>query len=356
MGGGSVSFARIPVWVTSLLYMACYVPYIVITRLLATTRSPELGRPLTGLEILPASLILSGVLTYLFVWLAGWVDAAHSIKLGRLRLPVPTRWTALSGLGTAFVLFTVPLSYTFEGVSIQFMQLLMRGDVLLIAPLVDLVAGRKVRWTSWVALVLAAIGILAALGERRGFHMPPLAWATVALYTVGYFVRLFVMTRVSKTGAADSVKRYFVEEKIVGIPVAILALAALSWLSGGKQGSQLGWGFVGVWSSAQLGSIAMLSVLLFVVSIFSALILLDKRENSYCVPLERSASILAGVIGSAVLAAAFGQKPLTPGEIIGAVLLVAAIAVLTLSPRQRDVVDVAPHPTSAGPDASPPRP
>ena len=61
----------------------------------------------------------------------------------------------------------------------------------------------------------------------------------------------------------------------------------------GAQGDQLGWGFVRVWTSEQLAAIAALAVLLFLVSIFSIVILLDKRENSYCVPLERSASILA---------------------------------------------------------------
>ena len=46
------------------------------------------------------------------------------------RLPVPTRYTVLSGIGTALVLFTVPLSFTFTDVSIPFIQLLMRGDIL----------------------------------------------------------------------------------------------------------------------------------------------------------------------------------------------------------------------------------
>ena len=48
----------------------------------------------------------------------------------------------------ALVLFTVPLSFTFEGVSVPFIQLIMRGDILIIAPIVDLLFGRKVRWWS----------------------------------------------------------------------------------------------------------------------------------------------------------------------------------------------------------------
>ena len=327
------SLARIPLWLTSLLYIGSYVPYIMITRLLSTTKVAELQRPLTGLEILPASLILSGVLTYLFVWWSGWWRAAASVRVLGIRLPVPTRWTALSGMGTALILFTVPLSYTFAGVSIPFIQLVMRGDLLIIAPLVDLISRRKVRWYSWVALVLVRDRIFASVGERRGFHLPPLAWLTVALYTIGYFVRLSVMTKVAKTGEPGSVQKYFVEEKIVGIPLAVMALGVLSLFGLGAQGDQLGWGFVRVWTSAQLGSIAALALLLFIVSIFSIVILLDKRENSFCVPLERSASILAGVIAAGLLAAFYGHKPPTVVELVGALLLVAAIAVLSIGPR-----------------------
>jgi hypothetical protein len=337
-----MSFGKLPLWLTSVIYTACYVPYIVITRLLATTRDPELGRPLSGLEVLPASLMLSGVLTYLFVWLAGWWRAAHQVRLAGIPLPVPSKWTALSGIGTALILFTVPLSFTFEGVSIPFIQLVMRGDLLVIAPLVDLVSRRKVRWYSWGALLLVAIGLFIAVGERRGFHMPLLAWLTIILYTIGYFVRLAVMTRIAKTGTTESIQQYFVEEKIVGIPLAVLALAALSWLGLGRQGGQLGWGFTDVWTSSQFGSILALSVLLFIVSIFSIVILLDRRENSYCVPLERSASILAGVIGASILSIVFGQRAPTVAELVGAALLVAAIVILAVGPKLERASSAAP--------------
>ena len=77
----------------------------------------------------------------------------------------------------------------------------------------------------------------------------------------------------------------------------------------------------------------MLSVLLFVISVFSILILLDERENTFCVPLERSASILAGIAAAYVLAAMhLGTAPST-GELEGAGLLVAAIVLLSIAPR-----------------------
>ena len=125
-------------WIV-VLYFLSYLPNILLTKLATSRVHPELGRPLTGLETLPSTLIVNMLLTLLFIWLSGWHRDAHGMQFGGVRLPVPTRYTVLSGVGTALVLFTVPLSFTFTDVSIPFIQLLMRGDILLIAPLVDLI-------------------------------------------------------------------------------------------------------------------------------------------------------------------------------------------------------------------------
>jgi hypothetical protein len=166
-------------------------------------------------------------------------------------------------------------------------------------------------------------------------HLPPLAIVTVVLYTLGYFVRLAVMTKIGKSGDTSIVKGYFVEEKMVAIPVAVLVLALLSALGWGAQGNQLSFGFVGVWASNQLPPIFGLSLLLLLVSLFSILILLDPRENTFCVPIERSASILAGTAAAYILAGMSLGKPPTAAEACGAALLTAAIIVLSLGPRIR---------------------
>lgn len=314
-------------------YFAIYVPYAVLVRWLASVPYPPLGRPLTGLEILPATTILSGLFTLLYAWTSGWWRSAHRSRLLGICIVRPTRWTLLSGVGTAMLLFTVPLSFTFQGVSIPFMQLLMRGDVLVIAPLVDLLVGRRVHWYSWIALVLVAAGLILTIGARGGLHLPPLALVTVVLYTVGYFVRLAVMTKIGKTGDPNTTKGYFVEEKLVAIPVAVLTLGFLSASGLGAQGNQLSFGFVAVWTSNQLPTIFALSLLLLLISIFSILILMDARENTYCVPIERSASILAGTAAAYVLGEMSIGKPPTPAEVAGAALLIAAITILSLGPR-----------------------
>jgi len=324
--------SRMPLLGVVALYMLAYIPYMVITKQLASTPAAALGRPLSGLEILPASLMVSGLMTFVFIWLSGWGRAAHQRRVGGLSLPVPTRWTFLSGICTALVLFTVPMSLTFEGVSIPFIQLLMRGDVLLLAPLVDLAFRRKVGWYSWVALLLVAIGLFLTIRQRGGLHLPPLAIATIVLYTVGYFGRLAVMTRVSKTGDPDDVKRYFVEEKIVAVPLSVAFLALVPLLGLGTQGSALSWGFIEVWSTPQIVPILALAGLLFAVSVFAAIILLDPRENTFCVPMERSASIVAGIAASFILAAFWGLPTPTDAEVAGALLMIAAVVLLSVAP------------------------
>lgn len=326
---------RLPVSIEllTLFYFLSYVPNALVTKLVTSQPHDALGRPLTGLETLPASLIASAVATYIFVWLAGWHRQAHHIDVAGMRLPCPTWATFISGIGTALILFTVPLSFTFTNVSIPFIQVLMRGDILIIAPLVDLMFGRRVRWWSWVGLVLVAAALVLTIHERGGLNLPPLAIATVILYTIGYFVRLAVMNKVSKTGDQASIRRYFVEEKIVALPIAVLALAVLSASGIGQQSGELTWGFLKVWADPVIVSLIFIGGSLFVLSIFSIMILLDARENSYCVPFERSASLIAGVTVAYLLHWGWGMAQPTGAEMTGAALVIAAIVLLSLAPR-----------------------
>jgi hypothetical protein len=317
------------------LYVLAYLPNVMITRLVTGFADPVLGRPLTGLETLPASLLINLVLTYGFIWASGWHVHAHAVRLGRFRLPCPTRWTALSGLGTGLVLFTVPLSLTFQGVSVPFIQLVMRGDVLIIAPLVDLVFGRRVRWWSWAALAMVALALGITLQDRGGLHLPPLAILTVVLYTIGYFLRLAVMTRVGKNGDLAVLRAYFVEEKMIALPLSVAMLAAISASGLGGQAGELATGFITVWSLPAIWPLVAIGVTLTIISVLAIIILMAPAENAYCVPLERAASLVAGVGGSVLLAWVWGMKLPRGAELLGAGILIGAIALLSLAPRWR---------------------
>jgi len=327
------AFTRVPLELIVLAYFLSYLPNVILTRLVTSQPNAELGRAITGLETLPASLAISLVTTYLFIWLAGWHRDAHTVSLGPLRVPCPTRYTLLSGLGTALVLFTVPLSFTIENVSIPFMQLLMRGDILIIAPLVDLAFGRRVRWWSWAALAMVAAALAVTIGDRGGLNLPPIAIATIVLYTLGYFLRLAVMTKVSKNGDPASVRRYFVEEKIIALPLAIVALALLSLSGIDGHTSGLAWGFVKVWTQPEIVPIFFIGLTLTIISVFAIVILLNPSENSYCVPLERAASLVAGVGGAVLLAWIWGLRMPSEAELVGAAILVSSIVLLSVAPR-----------------------
>jgi hypothetical protein len=328
-----VNLRTLPLELTVLLYFLSYIPNVVMTRLVSSQPNAALGRPLTGLETLPSTLVMNLVLTGAFIWLSGWWRDAHQWRVGRRSLPVPTRWTLLSGIGTALILFTVPLSLTFTNVSIPFILLLMRGDILVIAPLVDLIFGRRVRWWSWAALVIVGIALTLVIHQRGGFHLPPLAIATVVLYTIGYFTRLAVMTHIGKRGDPELVRQYFVEEKLVALPMSIVALALLSLTGLGSQSGELLRGFTMVWTDPVFWPLLGIASTLTIISVFAAIILLNPNENSYCVPLERSSSLLAGFAAAYVLHWFWGLPRPTAMELVGAAMLFAAILLLTLAPR-----------------------
>ena len=77
--------------------------------------------------------------------------------------------------------------------------------------------------------------------------------------------------------------------------------------------------------------------------IFGGLILLDKRDNTFCVPVNRASSVLAGVISTLFLMAFANVdgKPyeLGAGQLVGAFLLICALSclsVLSLIKKIRD--------------------
>jgi hypothetical protein len=324
---------RIPVELLSVFYFVCWIPYIAMTRDLAIRPHGLMTRPLAGLSLLPVTIFFVGVFTYIFFSLVGWWKFAHQWQIFGIRLPRPTIWTAASGLAVALLLVTVPLSFTFPGVSIPFIQLLTRGDVLVIAPAVDWMNARRIRWFSWVALALVIAALLLTLRGRHGLHIPFLCGVTVFFYVLGYFVRLQVMSRLSKSKDQEALRRFYVEEQLVAYPLAVVLLAVLGWSGGYKPLLQIRWGFVDIWSQHVLGWLLMLSLFTMALGLFAAFILLDERENTFCVALERSASVLGGLVAAYVLAKISGMPMPTSSELMGALILVGALVVLTLGPH-----------------------
>jgi len=320
------------IWGFAFGYFASYVPYSALTK--AASSGSIGGEKVPGVELLPVSAMASLVGMFLFISAMRWWKYAHFVQVGPLRLPRPTRWTFLSGLCTSGIIATTTLAYTFDGISIVFMMLLLRGGVLILAPLIDTLSGRKVRWFSALGLGLSLAALLAAFLEQKdaGFGLTAVALADVAIYLLAYFIRLQFMSRLAKSDDADLRTRYFVEEQMIGTPALILFLVVCGFIDGGGFTSQVRDGFTSFFDRP--ASIVQAGVLIGLFSqgtgIFGGLVLLDKRENTYCVPVNRCSSILAGVVASYVVMYWLGGKGPSTHELVGAALIVCAILVLTI--------------------------
>ncbi len=76
---------------------------------------------------------------------------------------MPSRQMMIAGAFMAVIVATTILNYTFAGVSILFMILMMRAGTLILSPLVDSVRHRRIRAYSWVAVVLSLIAVAVAV-------------------------------------------------------------------------------------------------------------------------------------------------------------------------------------------------
>lgn len=318
------------IWALAFGYFACYVPYSAMTKAMSRGLLPGMERPIPGLELLPATVLASLVGMFLFLTWRGWWKYATQWKWRGWSLPRPTRWTFLSGLGSSTVIATTTLAYTIEGASIVFMMLLMRGGVLVIAPIVDLVSRRHVRWFSWVGLGLSLAALFTSFSGREGYALPLIAIVDVTLYLAAYFVRLRFMSRKAKSDDPHANIRYFVEEQMVATPALVLFLSVLAVIGAGETMLTIRAGFTSFFESGVVLEAIVVGLLSQGTGIFGGLILLDKRENTFCVPVNRSSSILAGVVASVALTLLLGQPFPRGAELIGAGLIVAAILFLTI--------------------------
>lgn len=317
---------RWAIWAAAFGYFACYAPYSALTKALSSGLT---GDPaLSGFEILPYSTLASLVGMVVFLVATGWWRAASRRAVLGLQVPVPSRWTFLSGLCTAAIIGSTTLSYAFTGTSIVFMMLLMRGGVLILAPIVDALSKRPVRWTSWVALGLSLLAVVISTARHGEVQVTALAAVDVAVYLGGYFIRLRVMSHLAKRSPEEN-RRYFVEEQMVATPAICLALGLVAVFGTGATAAQLKSGFA-LLDMGSLALVALVGLLSQGTGIFGALILLDARESSFCVPINRASSILAGVVATfALWRLAAGAAP-SGAELAGASLLLLAIALLAV--------------------------
>jgi hypothetical protein len=190
---------EVSIWWWAFGYWASYVPYGALTKALSEGALPGMEGRVDGFTLLPANALASLAATGLFLGATGWWRDASRARVGEVTWPAPSRLAALSGLCAATITVTTTLAYTFEGTSIVLMMLLMRGLVLALAPVIDLLTRRPVRARSWVALGLSFAALAVAFRARGSLAMSASALVCLALYAGAYFVRLQVMSRAAKS-------------------------------------------------------------------------------------------------------------------------------------------------------------
>lgn len=331
--GKAGAFARLGIFALCFGYFAAYVPYSMMTKMATKGLFAGMeGAKFTGIEIQPLAVFAGLVAMYIFIFIKGWWKYATQWNFLGLSLP-RTRWfTFISGIFTSTQIITTTLAYTFDGISIVFAMLLMRGGVLILAPVVDTVVKkrkRKIYWPSWVAAGLSFAALFTAFSSNSGTAMTTVCAVDIVVYLLGYFFRLFFMSSYAKSADTTEKIRYFAEEQLIAMPGLLLAclVIALGGIGAGREtvAGQMWWGFVGLPLTPYAIHVALLGIFSTGTGLFGTMIYLDKRENTFTVPANRSASVIAGVIATYLLAAFYGQRFPDVHELFGVVLILGAI-------------------------------
>ncbi|MFN0152163.1 MAG: hypothetical protein ACKVU1_15785 [bacterium] len=332
-GGRARTIGELAIWGFAFGYFASYVPYSALTK--ALSKGLLGGMKVSDFELLPVSVLASVIGMFTFISAMRWWKYAGRREIFGATLPCPNRWTLLSGVATAAVIATTTLAYTFQGISIVFAMLLMRGGLLIMAPVVDAIARRHVRWFSWMGFVLSLASLFVAFSNKGGYTLTLLATIDIAVYLFAYFIRLRFMSRLAKSQDPSANIRYFVEEQMIASPLLLLLLGAGALLDPGTMGTNLRTGFTAFWSSPVLLPMILVGIFSQGTGIFGGLILLQKQENTFCVPVNRCSSVLAGVCASFALTILLGQAAPSSRELLGAGFIITAILFLTIPTLMR---------------------
>jgi protein-tyrosine-phosphatase len=319
------------IWLLALGYFAFYILYSALTKALSLGLLPGMTGPVSGFRILPATAVATSVVLVAFVAMGGGWGGLRRRRVLGLTVPVVGARMLISGVATAVIIGTTTLNYTFVGISILFALLLMRGGVLILAPVVDTLLGRKVRPGSWIALGLSFAALTIAFAEVGGYRMTLVAGLNIAAYLLGYCVRIPNMTGIAKSPDRAINTRYFHEETLVAA-MALTGLPALCLLMGdGPILVELRAGFTTFFADPLVVPALIIGVLYACLYLFGTGIYLDRRENTYCIPLNRCSSLLSGVVASFALTWFLGWKPPSGSQVVGAGVILAALAFLMIS-------------------------
>ncbi|HEX5601831.1 MAG TPA: hypothetical protein VFX63_04740 [Pyrinomonadaceae bacterium] len=317
------------IWALGLGYYLSYTPYSGLTKALSTGLLDNAQGPVAGPVLLPISAIATVIGMFAFITAKGWWKYAGRREFFGVQVPFPRPLTFLSGVCLATIMGTTTLAFTFGGLSIVLVLVLLRGGTLVIAPIVDRIVGRRVRWFSWAAMFVSLTAVLTALSDASTYTLTIAAAIDVAAYLAAYFFKLQFMSRLAKSDEREATLRYFVEEQMVASPLLVITLVVLSLI--GATPVMLGFraGLTTFVTTPGAVFAALVGFSYAALCVCTTLIFLDRRENTFCVPMHCGSSMLSGFTASAILAYFFNLNAPTSGQGVGAFLLIVALGLLS---------------------------
>ncbi len=320
---------NLEIWALGLGFYIFYTPYSGLTKALSAGLLPGTNGPVKGTVLLPLSAIATVIGMLGFITVMGWWKYAGRREFFGVQIPFPRRLTFLSGVCMATIMGTTTLAFTFGGLSIVLVLVLLRGGTLVIAPIVDHIVGRRVRWFSWSAMLVSMAAVLVVLGDATNYTLTIAAAIDIAAYLIAYFFKLQFMSRLAKSEQRTATLRYFVEEQMVASPLLVLVLVVLAFAGMGDV--MLGFR-TGLTSFVMTtGAVFALFVGLFYAAlcICTTLIFLDRRENTFCMPMHCGSSMLSGFTASAFLAYYYNQSSPSMAQTVSAGFIAIALGFLS---------------------------
>ncbi|WP_394829472.1 hypothetical protein [Pendulispora albinea] len=323
---------RIGMFGLGLLYFLWYTPYSAVAKAMSGGLFGATHGPVGGFVLLPAAALGTLCAMPLTLTLLGWWKYARRRTFFGRRggsIPFPGRETAASAFWMAWIVGTTTLNFTFPGVSILLMLVLMRIETLIVSPAVDLARARAIPVHSWIAIGLSLLSAVVALSDVHNYQLTVTAVLSLLAYMVGYANRFLIMSRHAKGGQHALDRRYLVEEHMA-TPVFLVALLGLGALIGiGDASRALREGFTTFLFSPAAWPALLIGVLYEGLFVCTTLIFLDPREYSFCMPVHVCSSILAGVAASLGLNALYGMPPPSGAQLAATVCVVCAAFALS---------------------------
>jgi len=315
------------IWALGLGYYLSYTPYSGLTKALSTGLLTS--APVAGPVLLPISAIATVIGMFAFITAKGWWKYAGRREFFGVQVPFPRPLTFLSGVCLATIMGATTLAFTFGGLTIVLVLVLLRGGTLVIAPIVDRIVGRRVRWFSWAAMFVSLAAVLTALSDASTYTLTIAAAIDVAAYLAAYFFKLQFMSRLAKSDEREATLRYFVEEQMVASPLLVITLVVLSLI--GATPVMLGFrtGLTTFVTTPGALFAALVGFSYAALCVCTTLIFLDRRENTFCMPMHCGSSMLSGFTASAILAYLFNVNGPTTAQSVGAGLLIVALGFLS---------------------------